>query len=235
MKIVFTPDWFLNFDVIVEVFSFIVLLTFLFFAIKSYKIDKNRKTLYLGLGFTAIALAEIVTILTKIVLYYDMSFTREIGQAVVTYHVLKSVDWFYYLGFFLHKLFTLGGLYLIYKIPSKKGTPGDFILGGFFVIVAALFSNTMYFVFHVTAMFLLFLIIQNYWKVYQKNKSENTKTLILAFSILFVSQLLFIVSFVGAVYALAQIFQLVGYIAMLLLIIKITKYGKKKNTYKDRL
>lgn len=228
MKIVFTPDWFLGTDLLIEIFSFAVLLTFFILCVKSYKLTKNKSTFYLGAGFLAIALAEIFTILTKMVLFYDTTFTQQIGQLVVTYQVVKSVDTFYYIGFFLYKLFTLLGLYIIYKIPSKKGTKEDYIIGICFILISAAFSQVFYHVFHLTVLVLLGLIIYNYSKVYKKTKLKNTKMLLIAFWILGISHLLLCLSKLQGIYVFGQALQLVSYITLLILIIRIRKHGKEK-------
>lgn len=229
MKIVFTPDWFLGTDVLIEIFSFAVLLTFFFLCVRSYKLTKNKSTFYLGAGFLAIALAEIFTILTKLILFYDTTFTQQIGQMIVTYQVVKSVDIFYYVGFFLHKLFTLLGFYIIYKIPSKKGTTEDYVIGVCFILISAAFSQIFYHVFHLTVLVLLGLIIYNYSKIYKKNKLKNTKMLLIAFWILAISQVLLCLSLLQIVYVFGQILQLVSYITLLILIIQIRKHGKEKS------
>ena len=138
MKILFTPDWFLGSDVIIDGFSFLVLLAFFILSYKSYKTSKNKNSLYLGLGFLLIALAEFAMILTKFVLYYDTSFTQSIGQMVVTYHVVNSVDVFYYIGFFFNKFLTLWGLYIIYRIPLKKNIGSDAVLAVYFILISSI-------------------------------------------------------------------------------------------------
>jgi hypothetical protein len=228
MKIVFTPDWFLGADVLIEIFSFAILLLFFILAIKNYKLSKNKNSFYLGFGFFAIALAEIFTILTKLILYYDTNFTQQIGDLIITYKVVKSVDIFYYAGFFLHKFFTLMGLYIIYKIPSKKGTAQDFLLAAFFMIISALFSNFFQYVFNLTSLLLIGLIITNYTEIYNKNKSENTRILIIAFALLALSQMIFILSSLNILYVIGQSIQLVSYIILLVLIMRIIKHGPKK-------
>lgn len=228
MKIVFTPDWFLGADVLIEIFSFAILLLFFVLCIKNYKLSKNKNTFYLGIGFLFIALAEIFTIFTKLILYYDTTFTQQVGNMIVSYNIVKSVDIFYYIGFFIHKLFTLGGLYIIYKIPTKKGTTGDVLLGICFVIISALFGNLFTYVFHMTSLLLICLILANYKEIYKKNKSKNTKTLIISFSMLAFSQLIFALSKLNILYVTAQIIQLISYIILLVLIIRITKHGQKK-------
>lgn len=237
MKIVFTPDWFLTPDVIIEIFSFLILFLFFYFSVKNYKLSKNKNSLYLGIGFLLIAIAELSTILTKFVLYYDTSFTQNIGQMIVTYKVVNSVDIFYYIGFFFHKLFTLLGLYIIYRLPLEKKSFGDVLIGICFILVSVLFSQAFYYLFHLTALILLVLITGNYCKVYDKNKAQNTKILIIALSMLALSQMILILSKLNILYVIAQIIQLVSYIILLILIIKIFNYGKskkKQNRYNIR-
>ena len=235
MKIVLTPDWFLGIDVFIEIFSFIILSLFFYYSIKSYKLSRNRNSLLLGGAFLLIALAELATIFTKLVLYYDASFTQSIGQAVVTYNVVQSVDIFYYIGFFFHKLLTLVGLYVIYRLPLKRRLSGDIILVLAFLVISALFSQGFYYLFHVSALLLLILIINNYYGIYKENKSNNTKMLIIAFSMLALSQVLFIISKIGVLYAAAQIIQLVSYLTLLILIIRIVKHGKKKKSNRHNI
>lgn len=236
MKIVFTPEWFLGSDVLIEIFSFLVLIAFFILAYRNYKLSKNRSTKYLGLGFLAIALAELATVFTKVILYYDTTLTQNIGQMVVTSRVVQSVDIFYYVGFFFHKLLTLGGLYAIYRIPLKRKLERDSLLAICFIIISALFSSAFYYLFHLTAFILLLLIINNYWQIYIKNKSENTKILIAAFSLLALSQLIFILSKLNVCYVTAQILQLVSYLILLFLIIRITrgKDDRKNNPEKKK-
>lgn len=230
MKIVLTPDWFLGIDVFIEIFSFIILSLFFYYSLKSYKLSRNKNSLLLGVAFLLIALAELATIFTKLVLYYDASFTQTVGRAIITYNVVQSVDIFYYVGFFFHKLLTLVGLYVIYRIPLKRRLSGDIILVLAFLVISALFSQGFYYLFHVSALLLLILIINNYCSIYKENKSDNTKMLIIAFSMLALSQVLFIISRIGVLYAAAQIIQLVSYLTLLILIIRIVKHGKKKKS-----
>ncbi len=227
MKIVFTPDWFLGHDVFINVFSFVILSLFFFFSIKNYKISKNKRLLYLGTGFLLIALAELSIILTKFAIYYDTTLTQSIGGLIITYEVVKSVDILYYLSFFFCRLFTLAGLYIIYKLPLKK-LSGDFVLVIYFIIITSVMCHHFYYLYHITALILLSLIIRNYIKVYKKNKLVNTKIFIVAMSLLALSQIMFVLSKISSLYVTAQIVQLISYITFLILIIKITKNGKKK-------
>ena len=63
VKIVLTPEWFVGKDIMIELFSLIVLIIFVALAYKYYRVNRNRKILYLGVGFGLIALAQLATIL----------------------------------------------------------------------------------------------------------------------------------------------------------------------------
>lgn len=225
---ILSPEWFLNFDIGIEAFNFIILTLFFIFSLKSYKLTKNKKSLYLGIGFLLIALAEIAAMLTKFVLFYDTTFTQNIGQMIVTYHVVKSINIFYDIGFFLYKLLTLAGLYIIYKFPIKEISKRDIILSTFFLIVSALAGEMIYFIFHLAVIILLIYIIQNFEGVYKNNKSYNTKILISALKLLLISHALFIFSNIKLVYVLGQMMQLISYITLLSLIINIFYNDKSR-------
>ncbi len=229
MKIVFTPDWFLNFDVIIESFGFMILALMFLFAVKAYTLSKKKNVLYLGFGFLLIALGELSTVFTKLILYYDSSVTSGIGAAILTKGVVSSLDIFYDAGFFFHKLFILLGLYVIYKLPDvrKKSDPADFVLTIYLISMIVILSNSAYYFYHLTAFILLALIVRDYVRIYMKNKSKNTAFLISAFSLLAISQLMFIFSFIDILYVLAQTLQVASYMILLALMIKITQNGKK--------
>ena len=137
MKIVLTPEWFLGKDVAIDIFSFVILFIFFLLCLANYKIDKKKNFVYLGGGFLLVALGQLSTILTKLVLYYDTTVTQQIGQVIVTSHILSSVDILYHLGFFLNRFFTLLGLFIIYKMLDKSKKTFDIIIITYFIILSA--------------------------------------------------------------------------------------------------
>jgi len=228
MKLVFTPDWFLGKDVMIDFFSFVILLVFFLLCWKYYKLSKKKSLFYLGIGFLLIAVAQISAILTKLVLYYDTSFTQQIGQMIVTYNFVKSVDIFYQVGFFFNRLLTLLGFYIIYKLSLKKKLSGDSYLVLYFLFLTSLFStNIYYYVFHLTALILIFLILKNYCKICKKTKHINTKILIAAFGLLALSQIIFLLSELPMLFVIGNFIELVSYLILLILIIRILKYSPR--------
>lgn len=228
MKIVLTPDWFLGKDIFIDFFSFLVLLIFFVLTVKNYKLDKNKKLLYLGIGFGMIALSQFASILTKLVLYYDTSFTQKIGQMIITTNIINSVDILYHAGFFFYRCLTLLGLYVIYKLPMEESRWGDFALVSFFIIMISVLSKDMTYLFTLTSFVLLVMIIKNYYLVYYRKKSPNTLVLVAGFSILALSNLILLFSWSEAMYVFGNFVELVSYIILLILIIRILKHGSKK-------
>jgi len=218
-------------DVMIEVFSLIVLIIFAVIAYRYYKLNRNRGILYLGSGFGLIALAQLATILTKLVLYYDFGPSEQIGEAIMTSQIIGSIDFFYYAGFFFYHFLTLLGLYIIYRLPRERKSIGDYALVLYFILISTFLSKEFFYLFYLTALVILILIVENYVRIYRENRFFNTKILIVAFSILAFSQLIFILSTIDVLFVLGNIIELISYTILLALIIRIWKYGKEKKPH----
>ncbi len=235
VKIVLTPEWFVGKDIMIEFFSLIVLIIFVAVASRYYRLNRNRNILYLGLGFGLIALAQLATILTKLPLYYNFEPATQIGEAILTSQIIGSVDLFYYTGFFFHRFLTLLGFYMIYRLPRNKKSVGDYLAVIYFIIISSLLSREIFYIFHLTALFILVLIVEKYSWIYRENKFFNTKILMVAFGLLALSQLIFVLSKIDFLFVLGNAVELIGYSIFLALIIRIWKYGKKKKPYGDNI
>lgn len=226
MKIVLTPEWFLGKDVLIDTVSFIVLLAFFILCWKGYKLNKKDNFLKLGISFLIISIAQLATILTKLVLYYDTTVTQQIGQVIITSHVIQSVDIFYYIGFFFHKFLTLLGLFIIYKIPDKKQKVKDIFIAIYFLFLSAVIGSRIYYVYHISVMLFILLIVYNYYQLWKKNKNNNTKILVYAFAILSIAHLSFLLSPLGGMFVLGNLLELGCYLILIYLMIRILRAGK---------
>ncbi len=238
MKIVLTPDWFIGKDLPIYFISLVVLIIISVLAIRSYKLNKkNKGLLNLGIGFGLIALATLAGVFTKLVLYYDIGPAQAIGQAIITSQIFSSVDVFYYLGFFFHNLLFLIGLYIIYRVPKKRLNLGDYVLTLYLLALSALLSvnEGFFYLFNLTSLILLTLIIKHYYKIYKENKFANTKLLLIVFSILALSNFIYIFSQLEILYVLANIIEILSYVILLFLIIRILKHGEKKKPYEHNI
>ena len=222
------PSWFLAPDVVINVFSFLILLTFFILCIKSYKLNKNKGIFYLGVGFASIALGQLAITMTKFVLYYHTTVAGAIGNAIIKYNIVGSVNVVYNLSIFLNGLFTLIGLYVIYRLPQKEKSIKDLLLILYFVLLSIFISSDIYYIFHISALMLFLLISYSYYTIYKKNKFSNTLILSVSFCVLAVSQLLFTISQANVITVIADLLELGSYITLLVLIVRILKHGEKK-------
>ena len=221
------PNWFLAPDVLINVFSFLILITFFILCIKSYNVNKKKGILYLGVGFAFIALGQLAITMTKFVLYYHTTFANAIGNALINSNIVSSVNVVYNLSIFLNGLFTLIGLYVIYRLPQKEKSIKDILLILYFILLSLFISSDVYYIFHISALMLFLLISYSYYTIYKKNKFSNTLILSISFGILAVSQLLFTISQANVITVLADLLELGSYITLLVLIIRILKHGNE--------
>jgi hypothetical protein len=229
LRLILSPYWFLGPDIIIDFFSFLVLLIFATLSLKYYKLSGNKKFLYLGLAFSLVSLGEFSKIIMNIGLYYDFTVVYKVGKIIVTSQMVKSIDAVYYIGFFLHRFLIMLGFYLLYYTTRKNKSGVEHLLILYFIVISAIFISNVYYLFNITVSVLLAIIFASYLQVYRKTKTENTKILSLAFLILLVSYLVMTFSRMNSgIYIAANILQLISYSILLYIIIKIYKHNENR-------
>ena len=222
-----TLDWFQFPSLVIDLFSFIVLFLIGLVSLKYYKLNKNKKSLYLSISFSFIALSFLFKLLTNVAMFYDDLINPQIG--IQTLQIIREYNIFSNLTFTIFAFFNLIGLYLLYKLYQGKQTSSNTFLMSYFILISTYFSNSNYYIFHLTSLIFLISISAFYWKKYSENLFINTKLLALSFSIISASQIFFIFTTFGKLFYLAgEIIQLGGYALLLLIITHIQKNGKKK-------
>jgi hypothetical protein len=226
MNVILPPEWFINIDIVIEAISLLTVLVFSILCIKNYKLNKDKRFLYLGGGFGLITLAQFIITITKSVLYYNASFIGMSGEVVVPSQIFNLVSGIYNFGFFAYMALSLFGLYMIYKNPKSVFEKDSFLVL-YFITIITIISRDLVHLFHITVFVMLLLIVIKYSDVYKKNKSMGTLILINAFSVLALSSAIFIFArLMSIIYVTASIISLVSYITLLVLIIRILEHGK---------
>lgn len=223
MEFVSIPQWFKLHDVGIDLFSFLILLVFFILCTSYYRMAKKKSFLYLGIGFLLIAVGQLAYVITKIPIYYNTSLTTTIGNMIVTYHIVNSIASVYFIGFFAYKLLTLVGFYIIYRLLAKEKFSGEFVLALFFIVISVIMSATAEYLFHITIIILLILIIARYYQLYKENRSANTGILMCAFMLLFISHIILAITGATVPVITANIIELLSYVILLLLIIRILR------------
>ncbi len=229
VELIYSPKWFFDKDIIIDIVSVFVLSLIAYFAMRFYKINKENKNYLVFAGsFMIMALSFLFKIITNFTLYHQVFMTRQVGFMIFTYSAFKSTDILFTFGFLIYRMLMLTGLFMLYSIYSgTKKT--DIFLIIYLILISTYFSRSAYYVFHMTSLIFLVVITTQYWKNYRKIGHDSNRWLFYSFSSITLSQVIFI--FIGLdihIYVIAEIVQLVGYFALLVAFIKVFEDGKKK-------
>lgn len=229
IELIYSPRWFYGKDIIIDIVSIFVLFLIAFFSIKYYKINrKNRNYLIFAGSFGVIALSFIFKIITNFTLYYKVVQTRQIGFITLTYNTVQASDILFSVGFLIHRILMLIGLFMLYALYTKTRKT-DVILMLYLIFISTYFSSSVYYVFHITALAFLVMITMQYWRNYRKLGHNTNKWLVWSFALITLSQLVFVfIRLHLLLYVAAEMIQLLGYICLLMTFIKVLKDGKKK-------
>lgn len=212
-----TPEWFQEIDTLFEAISIFVTFLIAFTAYKFYKLAGEEKYKWFSISFFLIALAYIFKILTNFFVYNEEQVRQTLGgyTYIVSYiHEYYYIEIFGTLAFRFFMLIGLFGLYyIINKCQDKKTIP----IIVFLIFLTTIFSNVQYFAFHLTAALILGLIVWQYYDSCKRQKKTFTLcNPVIAFSALFLSQLIFALLFLTPkVYVVAEIIQVFGFLLLL--------------------
>lgn len=222
VTLILSPNWFKGIDSLFEIISLIICLLIAYYGFKIYKFIKQKKYRTVALSFLFIALSFAIKVITNLSIYFQYNKLKLslITAMSSTFPAMTSkiiqIKLIYYVGYFAYRFSFLLGLILllslVLKIKDKRIT-SIFII---FSIIAAFFSYSFYYAFHIISAVLLFYIFMYFYENYMIKKLKSAKYITVAFFFLFISQLVFIfVFFDSKVYVFGEVVQLVGFLMLL--------------------
>ena len=231
IQLEYGPLWFYIPSIVIDAISFLVVLAIALVGLKYYKIDKDRKSyLHLSLAFFLIAAAIMFKILNNIPVYYSNFSEQDFGVVNEIVETVRELNIFADVSLSLFVLLDLLGLYFLYNLyePNKNKRMSFLII--YFILLLSYFSLSIYYLFHFTSLILLVLITSMFIQKCSVRANKNTKLLAYGFGVLAVSSVLYMFILVNPmIYVMAELVQLAGYSLLLLALMGILKYGKKKN------
>lgn len=228
-SLIHCPRWFCGFDVLIDVFSLIVLLMIGYFSLKNYKLSGNNKNhLWIGGSFFTLALGFLLKVLTNFTLYYKVLVTKQIGLLTLTYEKFVPSNILVFIGFNGYKILTLIGLYMLFMLYQKEKSMPDTIITTYLLFASIYFVQETY-LFNITCALLLILITYEHHSNCKKQKTCSTVNMLTtSFGILALSHVLQVFLMYGtSLYVIAEAVQLVGYSLLLYTFIKVLQNAKK--------
>ncbi len=216
------PRWFLGIDTLFELISIIVSFLISLFAYKIYKLASQKKYLNFSLAFFLIAIGLFFKIISNFVVFYKTVEKTFYGLFTVTYtYSFNSIN---LISLFLFRFLTLTAFLMILANILKIKDKRIITLMLFFTVIATIFSNYAYFVFHLTLALILGFISFYYFKNTKIKRSRSAFMVMFSFLALFLSQILFVFFALDhGFYAFGEILQLVGFLFLLFAYISVFK------------
>ncbi len=213
LRILFSPNWFYNYDILFDIVSAAVTLILAAYVSKIYRYTKEERYRFFSLSFLLIALGFVAKSLTNFGIYEPVEMTRQIGLVMVSYTASQYSNLPFVLGFFLYRFFQLLGLSGLFLVLFRyHGRKELLYVIGLFILLVCIYSWSAYFIFHIVALLILLFIFLEYWRMYRKRHKTNTFWIAASFLGILISQLLFIFVFAATTfYAVAETLQLIGY------------------------
>lgn len=229
IELVYSPQWFYGKDIIIDIVSIFALSLIAIFSIRYYRMERdNRNYLFLACSFMLMAISFLFKIITNFTIYYMELETRHLGSVTITYPVLESSNLLFSIGFLIHRLLMLFGLFILYMIYLKPDR-STMLLVSYMILISTYFSSSSYFIFHLTALILLIIITAHYWRNYRRVRHSTNRWLFHSFSLITFSQVVFVFVKINSVlYVIAEIVQLMGYFGLLVTFMKVLRDGKKE-------
>lgn len=221
MAYVVGPTWFYGIDYVFDLVSVIVGLLISYFSYKTYRYISQKKYFYFSASFFFVALAFISKILATIPVYSKELKVEEVGLVTVTSYMINKVTWINALGISIARLIMLFAFLILVLVSLKIKDKKIIALFMYFLVISTTLVSASYIVFHVTLLLMLGILFLNYRKNCLRVKSLNAKLVMYSFLALLVSQIFFIFEvLVKHFYVIGETIQLIGYLMLLVAIIK---------------
>ena len=227
---VFSPKWFYGFDSIIELIAIIVCVLLVYYSYKCFKLTKERKYLYFSTAFLSLTIAFIAKIIGTLAIYKPIITRSALGSSIHQTFTGLTPYYINALAFVVYTFFILLGFMILFLIISRLTWKNQRVVAllVYFVFPATWISVIHYQLFYVTSFVLLLVITYSYYMNYREIKTEKAGFVVIAFSILLVSQAFFVFAvYSGIIYVLAELIQLLGFVYLLIPFILIFKKKPK--------
>jgi hypothetical protein len=217
VQYIFSPEWFYGIDIIFEAFSLIIALLIARFGYKLYKISDNENHKHFSVFFFLIALALALKIIANYDVYYLSEPTIEIANEIFYFTTSRLSELLFILWFSASRFLMMVSFFGLLYITGERRRE-IFIIVLYFIGVITLFSEDVYYIFHITMSVILLMLLRYYYLNYKGSSADSRYSFLIALSfiMLLLSQIAFaLISFGIIMYVVGEIVQLAGFSIML--------------------
>jgi len=215
-------------DSFIEFLSMIISCIISYYSYRIYKTFKKGEFKYFSIAFLLIAISFLFKILSNLTfLYYEeITEINSLFFVISNFEVLELINFF---SFLFYKLFNIIGFLMLFFIFTDTEKKEKIFLFSYLSLIVILFSIYLNSIFELTVVFILIFLTYYFYRNYEKLRTSNTFLVFIGFLFILISRLIFIFSEVHElIYFSGEIFRLLGFIALLVNLIKI-KNEQKKN------
>lgn len=216
-----SPKWFYGTTLAIKALGIIIAFLIAYYGYKAYKITEEKRYYYFGIGFIALLVGFIITGIALIAHAIAVLFFNYGALALK----LQEIIPFYHLIYLAEILFFLIA-YLMFIILYLDINRKDIIYLLLFLVIAIsipAYSNFTYF--HAISICLLGFIICHQVISYNYKKNKNLLMVIIAFSLLSISHLFFLLqqipTYANFFYVLANLVQLIAFLFLLIMLARV--------------
>lgn len=212
------PSWFLMHDILFKFLFAIVTLAVSIYSFRVYKICKQKQTKYFGLAFLFFSISYFIQS------FLNLAIISKINESICTLAKISSVAIFNSWAMTIHMIFFLTGLitllYMIGNLENKKMYFALLITS----LLSLIISVDAIFWFYLLASVYLTFILHHYINNFKNKKNKKTLIILVAFSLLFLSNIYFIFAINHAIYyIIGNLSELTAYILILVNLILVLK------------
>lgn len=218
MYIFNAPDWFIGYDIFLEL-AFAVITAFVsWHAFKVYKITSQNKSRLFGISFAFISISYFMQS------FLNYSIVSNLNQNICEAIKLNNLVLLNNVGALIHTVFFIIGLltlvYMTLNIKSQKA----FLLLGAIIFTALFYSAGTFLAFYTLSSILLLFIVVHYFENYLHHKQLKTLLSLAAFIFLLFGSVHYLLSVNHAVfYVISHILELIAYLLILADLILVVK------------
>lgn len=217
-----TPMWFIHSEIGIQLIFAIVTLLIAIYAYKTYRIARQQKSLYFGIGFLGISIAYFIQAIFNFLLLRKISTCGMLS--FLAGHSIETTMTLSIFVVFIHMLFMITGFAILAHLTLKEKNVKSLYLVWIVSLIALFFAANLSLVFYIILTVLLGFITLQYDLRFIKKPRTETFLVFLGFGLLFLGIIqLALATRLSTLYISGHLVTLTGYILLLVNLIRIVK------------